>query len=680
MLGSMRRPESLGKTFLLAGLLIAALPLQAAVLRAEVTKVRSGVGHLDQVSMRLSWPEGAGEGELELRAAALDFPLLSYRARDLVWRCPLRRAEGGQWSCDGPVQLTGAKAPPRLALSISPAATTADLSVGKQRFSYLANASSPDLSRIEVERIPVAWLQAFFSGLWAEGQWTQGELDGRLDITAPAGGPFQVAADLDFDGIGLETPDGWLAAAGLAGSLGLDYREQGAITRATADIKTRGGEFLAQGLYAQLPATPVTIQVEAEQNGGSPWVLPKIAWSDGSVLQAQGRARLDAEASVQELELDLRLGDLAVARDRYLSGFLAPAGFSDLVLSGALSARMLLQQGELQSLAMDLSGINAVDPRQRFIFAGLEGSLGWTAGSHPVASELRWGSGALYGIGLGAARFGFQSAGGELRLREPASLAVLEGRLRLDELRWQAPSGDRGTRFQVGATLDDLDLGSLSQRLGWPPFTGSLGGRIPAARYEDGVLQLDGGLAMQVFGGSVSLSELVMERPFGIAPTLSADVVIEDIDMEPMTAAFGFGAITGRLDGRIAGLRMVDWSPVAFDARLMTDPAWKGKKRISQRAVEDISKVGGAGLVAGLQTQVLKFFDDFGYARIGLGCRLRDNVCAMEGVGSAGDGYTIVEGAGLPRIQVVGFRRQVDWPTLLARLQAATEGQAPIIQ
>ena len=194
------------------------------------------------------------------------------------------------------------------------------------------------------------------------------------------------------------------------------------------------------------------------------------------------------------------------------------------------------------------------------------------------------------------------------------------------------------------------------------------------------MLTLDVGLVMQVFGGSVSLSELVMERPFGVAPTLSADIAIEDIDMEPMTAAFGFGAITGRLDGRIANLRMVDWSPVAFDARLLTDPAWKGRRRISQRAVEDISKVGGAGLVAGLQTQVLKLFDDFGYARIGLGCRLRDNVCAMEGVSSAGDGYTIVEGSGLPRIQVVGFWRRVDWPTLVDRLEAATAGQAPVIQ
>jgi hypothetical protein len=183
-----------------------------------------------------------------------------------------------------------------------------------------------------------------------------------------------------------------------------------------------------------------------------------------------------------------------------------------------------------------------------------------------------------------------------------------------------------------------------------------------------------------LFGGSIKLHELSMERPFGVAPTLSADVAIQDIDLEPMTKVFGFGSISGRLDGRIDRLRMVDWSPVAFDARLETDTSWKGKRRISQRAVNDISSVGGSGLVGGLQAKVLKVFDDFGYERIGLGCKLKDNVCTMDGVGSAGDGYIIVAGAGLPRIQVVGFRRRVDWPTLVSRLKAATEGQAPVIQ
>ena len=296
-----------------------------------------------------------------------------------------------------------------------------------------------------------------------------------------------------------------------------------------------------------------------------------------------------------------------------------------------------------------------------------------------LPSSLGWESGALFGIGLGPARFPFTSSNGELRLQDPVSIDALQGRLLLDHLRWQAPEADHGAKFQFGLTMDSLDLGSLSQRLGWPPFTGSVGGKIPSARFQDDLLVLDGGLQMNLFGGRIDLRELSMERPFGVAPTVSADVGIQDIDLEPMTKVFGFGAITGRLDGRIDQLRLVNWSPVAFDARLETDTAWKGKRRISQRAINDISSVGGSGLVGGLQTQVLKIFSDFGYERIGIGCKLKDNVCTMDGIGSAGDGYIIVAGSGLPRIQVVGFRRRVDWPTLVSRLNAATEGQAPII-
>lgn len=78
--------------------------------------------------------------------------------------------------------------------------------------------------------------------------------------------------------------------------------------------------------------------------------------------------------------------------------------------------------------------------------------------------------------------------------------------------------------------------------------------------------------------------------------------------------------------------------------------------------------------MAGLQARLLRTFDDFGYERIGIGCVLRDNRCAMTGLRRRGEGFLIVEGRGLPRIEVVGFRRDVDWPTLVSRLRDATEG------
>ena len=89
---------------------------------------------------------------------------------------------------------------------------------------------------------------------------------------------------------------------------------------------------------------------------------------------------------------------------------------------------------------------------------------------------------------------------------------------------------------------------------------------------------------------------------------------------------------------------------------------------------------------ASLQTMALQMFDTFGYRRLGLRCRLRDQVCDMAGIDPPGEtdsatgGYTIVEGSGVPRITIVGHRRRVDWPTLVSRLQEATRGQGPVVE
>lgn len=672
----MRIFRCLGQLLLLV--LIAA-PAQAKVMHLRAAELNTGAGALKQVQIDLSWPDGAALGALRLRAEQLDFPTLAYQARNIDWTCPLERGADKGWHCEGPVRITNSAAV-TLALTIAPSATSASLQVGKSRINYETLAAAPDISRIELERIPVAWLKAYLATLWAQGSWTQGTIGGRVEITASGQSPPSTHLDLNLDGINLETPDGLLAGAGIKGRLQLDYSEQSARKRVDTTMTLRGGEFLAQSFYAVLPSSPVVVHVVAENQGNGPWRLPILSWRDGAVLTADGNATVNQNGAIADLDLALRFGDLSIARDRYLSGFLAPAGFSDLVLTGKSNSELHLRGGELKDAMAHLDHVNAVDSHARFTFADIDGDLRWTKSNASQASALRWGSGAIYGIGMGAAQFAFTSSDGQLRLERPVAVAMLAGTLHLDDLRWQAPSGDKGARFQFGMTMQDLDLKSLSQRLGWPAFTGSIGGKIPAAHFENNVLTLDGGLTINVFGGSVALSDLVMERPFGVAPTLSANVALNDIDLEPMTSVFGFGSITGRLDGQINELRLVDWSPVAFDARLATDTAWKGKRRISQRAVQNISNVGGGGLLAGLQAQVLKFFKDFGYERIGLACKLSDNTCRMDGIGSAGDGYIIVAGAGLPRIEVVGFQRRVDWPTLVSRLEAATQGQAPVIK
>jgi hypothetical protein len=58
---------------------------------------------------------------------------------------------------------------------------------------------------------------------------------------------------------------------------------------------------------------------------------------------------------------------------------------------------------------------------------------------------------------------------------------------------------------------------------------------------------------------------------------------------------------------------------------------------------------------------------------------LRGIVCTMSGLEPTDDGYTIVQGSGLPRLHVIGHQRQVDWPTLVKRLQDAINGSGPVI-
>jgi hypothetical protein len=114
------------------------------------------------------------------------------------------------------------------------------------------------------------------------------------------------------------------------------------------------------------------------------------------------------------------------------------------------------------------------------------------------------------------------------------------------------------------------------------------------------------------------------------------------------------------MSGYISDLETFDWMPEAFDAFLYTPPGDRSKHRISQRAVTNLSSIGGGsggGVAAVLQGGFLRFFDDFGYDRLGPllpACerRLRDGRRAA-GAG----GYYIVKGAGLPRINVIGARR-----------------------
>ncbi len=674
-------PRSL-RLFLLLLCCVLTTPLQARVLSARIDRVDATVAVLDDVQVRLDWPADAPQGKLTLQADRVEAVDLGYRFDRMTWQCPLRR-KGSAWQCDGAIR--GARGEPmRLSVALDAASTDAVLSQGDARFALQRSAASPDHTTLLLTRVPVLWAQALAKQAWADGTFTAGKLDGQLQVIVPSGQPLQVRGPLRASGLSLANGDASIAAERLSGQFTLDYRHTPARKTFALDGHLLGGEFLAGSVYVALPDAPVQLHMDGDMQAGQGLQLPRIDWDDRQALRGTASAGFSPDGALTRLQADARSTDLTALLQRYLSGPLGTAGLGDLQAQGGLRASVQWSGGRLRQASAVLDDVRLQDGQGRFRFDGLRGDVRFSADA-AVDSTLYWRSSQVYGLALGESHLPIRSAQGELALQGDVPVPLAGGTLTFQDMRVRPPTDGAGLQIGFGLDMQQIDIGQLAAAAGLPAFTGQLTGHIPQAQYADERLEFDGGLAIDVFGGSAQVAALAMERPFGVAPSLSADIAFNDLDLMAMTGVFDFGSISGKLDGEIAGLRLLDWSPVAFDADLRTDPSHRIKQRISQRAVQNISSVGDASFVTSLQSRLIGLFDAFGYARIGIGCRLENEVCRMRGIGdntgSAGSGFTIVQGSGLPRLRVVGYNRRAHWPTLVERLLALGKGEVkPVVE
>ncbi len=320
--------------------------------------------------------------------------------------------------------------------------------------------------------------------------------------------------------------------------------------------------------------------------------------------------------------------------------------------------------------------------------AGLGGTVNWfddalrseLAGEiddDSFQSRMAWQSASLWGIEFGAVELPFTTTGRNFRLLEPKLLPIFDGGLAIRTLRLRHAGTDQ-MYLRFDAEVRPISVALLGRALGWPEFSGTISGSIPDLQLSHGVVTLGGNLEASVFDGRVIVRDLQLRDPLGKFPRLHASIDVENLDLELVTNTFSFGMITGRLSGQVKDLETFDWMPESFDARFYTPPGDKSKHRISQRAVTNLSSIGGGsggGVTAALQGGFLKFFDSFSYSRLGLSCTLANDVCTMRGVENAPGGYYIVKGAGLPRINVVSSQSRVAWTRLVRQLGAIMQSE-----
>ncbi|MFZ2236644.1 MAG: hypothetical protein WAV67_09730 [Dokdonella sp.] len=502
----------------------------------------------------------------------------------------------------------------------------------------------------------------------------------RFDPQANADVPM-LDADLALRDLGYDNAAGTIAAAGLSADAQLTVADPFGLPRVVAVAKITGGELLYKSVYVKLPKTPVDVAVQVQGTGPERWSITQFDYSDQGVLDFRAKAKLDLTATKWLPELKLRLSEirLAKAAERYGSSWLAAKGYAGLRLSGKLAGELDFDASGMQRFALYADRISVDDAEGRFAIDTLNGAVDWTHGNVRPATSIAWKRLEFYRIPFGPATLPLASNNGAIELTQKVPINVLGGKLILEKLKLE-PQSERGERYGAAIAIAGIEMSQLSERLGWPRFPGNLSGGIPDISLVGDTINLDGGLNLYVFDGKIDISGVTLERPFGVAPSLGAGIYIRGLDLAPLTSAFEIAAVTGRLDGDIKKLQMVDWSPVSFDAWLHT----KGGGRMSYKVVQDVTSIGGGlgSITQSLQNLAMKVVDTFGYKQFGIRCKLVDTVCAMGGVdvGTQGDSYTIVEGGGLPRISIVGHRRRVDWPTFVDRVLEAITGKGPVVE
>ncbi len=632
---------------------------------------------LQTVTVRFA-PDAAGGLGLQLRAAQADVPAMGWRRLGLSLDGILQRDDRLRWVFDGTVRLAGAPggalsdAHVNILLSESANTLLVDILQGKAHVSTALPLDQPTHAQIRLDNLPAGWLQGLLGTVWS-GRPTGGRLDAELalDLRDPG---IQSSGRFTLNEVGFDTPTGTLAGQGLNGTGRFSLDTTDGPARMDMDAGLHGGELLLGPLYAKLPDHPVQLGIRASAQGGA-FEVSRLRLNDADALQLDGALAFDAKGELKTLKLDRLHASFPAAYQRYGKAWLSTMGLRDMRIAGQLTGSVDLRSDGPRGFAFTTDRLDVADAAGRLAIENLHGGLDWAAQGDRPATTLGWRSLQFYRVPNGVAQSQWRSHDGTLSLQQPLLVPVLKGQLRIGALDWR-PAAAKGQRLATSMALTGVDMAAFSQAMGWPAFPGTLGGAVPSLRWVDDRFELAGGLSANLFGGFVDITRLSLQQPFGPNPVLSGDIAMKQLDLAAITSVFDFGSITGRLDGSVNELRLVDWSPVAFKASLLAGSGG----RISQRAVNNLTAVGGGGIAAGLQGAMLKLFKTFGYKRIGLNCALQGTVCQMSGLEPGDDGYTIVEGSGLPRLQVIGHQTQVDWPTLVQRLHDAINGAAPQIR
>lgn len=654
----------------ISGLLAAGSAWADTVVAAKRIEL-PGVG-LQDVQARLLPGTAPDTMQVSLHAGKADIPAFGVKHVSLTLAGYLRRDIQMRWLFDGTLQLGGAAggalSNATVSLVVDDSANTLTINAD-QGPTHIGTAFPLDQTshvQINLRNLPVGWLQGLLATVWP-AHITSGKLDADLALDVREQG-YQSSGDFTVADLAYTTPAGNPGGEGLAGHMRFAVDANNHPAQLTLDGGLRGGVLQFGPVFAKLPAHDVVFDVVAGMERGG-LTINQLRLDDADALQLEGALSIDAKGNLQKLRLDHFQARFPTAYDRYGQPWLDVVGASNLHIAGQLQGHLDYAADNWRSFALHSDGLDLADGSGLVQAHGLRGDLDWSEQGDQSATSVAWNQLLLRQFAIGAAQSRWRSRSGSLSLQSPLDIPLWKGQVHFTALEWR-PIAAKSERVNLVANVSGVDMATLNQSQGWLPFAGTLGGSISSLQWVDGRYALQGELTVKAFDGTAVINHLSVQQPFGSSPVVAADINLHRLDLAPLADVFNFGAMSGRLDGSIDDLQLIDGSPIAFKASLLAPDGG----RISLHAANNLSVVTGGTPASGLQGAVMKLFKTLSYKRMGINASLQNGICTLGGLEGDASSYTIVEGSGLPYLHVVGDQGKVDWAVFLHRLKAASQG------
>ncbi|MEZ5670846.1 MAG: hypothetical protein R3E08_00045 [Thiotrichaceae bacterium] len=430
----------------------------------------------------------------------------------------------------------------------------------------------------------------------------------------------QIVTKGNIDTFGFESSSGMQAGQKLDVLFNTTLQPLKNTWKVNGSLGLKQGELLVDPIYVSF-AKPANAQFEFTW---SPEFLDitDIRYQHADILDLDGYIALNLGKNFKIKEIFFRMAQtsLPVLYETYLKGWLQNSQNLELLTSGAVAAEFGWDTQNTM-LSAQLYEVSLENKQKSFGWQGIDGTIQWHSRDEDMPTELRWSGGYFGKVNLGKSVLKLDLSGEKAGLLAPFEQPILDGALRVEKFSLRN-MGKANMSWEMQPSLKQISMESMTRTLGFPAMKGAIAGSLPLLRYQNNQLQAEGQVTLKVFDGNIIFKDLRLENLSSSAPVLKTNIDIQKIDLKMLTGVTNFGEIQGQLSGYIKKLLLKNWQPVSFDAYFATPADNTLPRKISQKAVNSLSNLGGGGVVNALSQGVLSLFEDFAYEKITWGCRL----------------------------------------------------------